>query len=129
MYKYAFEGTVIVIGILFSFYIEEMRIESKNIEIKNELLSDLNRAVTNDLEQIENVQNLLSQSQIEINKIQRDIDNNHEQLSDVETIEKLISINVSVSFFPQDGVFTELVSSGSFELIKNKELKSKLLEI
>ena len=95
MYKYAFEGTVIVIGILFSFYIEEMRIESKNIEIKNELLSDLNRAVTNDLEQIENVQNLLSQSQIEINKIQRDIDNNHEQLSDVETIEKLISINVS----------------------------------
>jgi len=129
MYKYAFEGTVIVIGILFSFYIEEMRIESKNIEIKNELLSDLNRAVTNDLVQIENVQNLLSQSQIEINKIQRDIDNNHEQLSDVETIEKLISINVSVSFFPQDGVFTELVSSGSFELIKNKELKSKLLEI
>ena len=129
MYKYAFEGTVIVVGILFSFYIEEMRIESKNIEIKNELLNDLNRAVKNDLEQIENVQMLLNKSQLEINEILRDINNNHKHLSDIETIEKLISINVSVSFFPQDGVYTELVSSGSFELIKNKELKSKLLEI
>ena len=129
MYKYAFEGTVIVVGILFSFYIEEMRIESKNIEIKNELLNDLNRAVKNDLEQIENVQKLLNKSQLEINEILRDINNNHKHLSDIETIEKLISINVSVSFFPQDGVYTELVSSGSFELIKNKELKSKLLEI
>ena len=100
MYKYAFEGTVIVVGILFSFYIEEMRIESKNIEIKNELLNDLNRAVKNDLEQIENVQKLLNKSQLEINEILRDINNNHKHLSDIETIEKLISINVSVSFFP-----------------------------
>ena len=96
MYKYAFEGTVIVVGILFSFYIEEMRIESKNIEIKNELLNDLNRAVKNDLEQIENVQKLLNKSQLEINEILRDINNNHKHLSDIETIEKLISINVSV---------------------------------
>ena len=42
MFKYAFEGTVIMIGILFSFYIEEMRVQSNNVEIKNELLEDLN---------------------------------------------------------------------------------------
>ena len=42
MKRYALEGAVIIIGILFSFYIEEMRIQNKNVEIKNELLLDLN---------------------------------------------------------------------------------------
>ncbi|MDB2544049.1 DUF6090 family protein [Woeseiaceae bacterium] len=129
MKRYALEGSVIIIGILFSFYIEEMRIQNKNVEIKNELLLDLNRAIESDIIQINNVRELLNKSQAEISEIQSDIKTNHQQISDLEAIKKLLAINVSISFFPQEGVFTELVSSGSFELIKNKELKSKLLEI
>lgn len=129
MFKYAFEGTVIMIGILFSFYIEEMRVESKNIEIKNELLSDLNGSLVDDLEQINNIKELLNESLESISELQADMNNNHQLLSNLESLKKIIDVNVSISFFPEDGVFTELISSGSFELIKNKQLKSKLLEI
>ena len=54
--RYTIEASVIIIGILFSFYIEEIRSQNKNIEIKNELLSDLNIAINNDLSQIQEVQ-------------------------------------------------------------------------
>ena len=112
-----------------NFHIEDLRIEQKNFEIKNELLSDLNRAISNDLEQIINLKKILKSALDSISELQDDMNKNHQLLSDEEVIKKLIDLNVSISFFPQDGVFTELISSGSFELIKNKDLKSKLLEI
>ena len=129
MIKYAIEGTVIIVGILLSFYIEEVRTVSKNIEVKNELLEDLNRAVTNDLAQIDEVQNIIVESLNLITELQNDMNNNHDELSDRDAIKKLISVNVSISFFPEDGIYTELISSGSFELIKNKQLKNRLLNI
>ena len=129
MLKNTIQGILILIGILLSFHIEESRIEQKNFEIKNELLSDLNRAISNDLEQIINLKKILKSALDSISELQDDMNKNHQLLSDEEVIKKLIDLNVSISFFPQDGVFTELISSGSFELIKSKELKSKLLEI
>ena len=33
------------------------------------------------------------------------------------------------SFFPQDGIFNELISNGSFNLIENDELKALLLNM
>jgi len=129
MLKNTIQGILILIGILLSFHIEDLRIEQKNFEIKNELLSDLNRAINDDLEQIKNLNELLNSALDSISDLQADINKNHQLLSDEEAIKKLIDLNVSISFFPQDGIFTELISSGSFELIKSKELKSKLLEI
>ena len=129
MLKNTIQGILILIGILLSFHIEDSRIEQKNFEIKNELLSDLNRAISNDLEQIINLKKILKSALDSISELQDDMNKNHQLLSDEEVIKKLIDLNVSISFFPQDGVFTELISSGSFELIKSKELKSKLLEI
>ena len=129
MFKYAIEASVIIVGILLSFYIEEVRTVNKNIEIKNELLGDLNRAIERDLEQINEIQKLLNDSMTRITEIKDDIDNNHQQLNDSDAIQKISTANVSVTFFSEDGVYTELVSSGSYELIKNKELKNKLLEI
>jgi len=129
MLKNTIQGILILIGILLSFHIEESRIEQKNFEIKNELLSDLNRAISDDLEQIKNLKEILNSSLYSISELQDDMNKNHQLLSDEEVIKKLIDLNVSISFFPQDGIFTELISSGSFELIKNKDLKSKLLEI
>ena len=129
MLKNTIQGILILIGILLSFHIEDLRIEQKNFEIKNELLSDLNRAISNDLEQIINLKKILKSALDSISELQDDMNKNHQLLSDEEVIKKLIDLNVSISFFPQDGVFTELISSGSFELIKSKELKSKLLEI
>tara|TARA_E500000331_G_C17157366_1_gene670182 strand:- start:403 stop:1101 length:699 start_codon:yes stop_codon:yes gene_type:complete len=129
MFKYAIEASVIIVGILLSFYIEEVRTVNKNIEIKNELLGDLNRALERDLDQINEIQKMLNDSMQRISDLRNDINNNHDQLSDVDTVKKILNANVSTTFFSEDGVFTELVSSGSYELIRNKELKNKLLEI
>ena len=52
MFKYAFEAVVIISGILLSFYIEELRIERKNIKQKNEILVDLKYTAEDDLKQI-----------------------------------------------------------------------------
>ena len=86
MFKYAIEASVIIVGILLSFYIEEVRTVNKNIEIKNELLGDLNRAIERDLEQINEIQKLLNDSMTRITEIKDDIDNNHQQLSDSDAI-------------------------------------------
>ena len=129
MLKYTIEASVIIVGILFSFYIEEIRSNNKDIEVKNELLSDLNRALERDLDQINEIQKMLNDSMQRISDLRNDINNNHDQLSDHEAVKKILNANVSTTFFSEDGVFTELVSSGSYELISNKELKNKLLEI
>tara|TARA_Y100000748_G_scaffold269684_1_gene241947 strand:- start:83 stop:781 length:699 start_codon:yes stop_codon:yes gene_type:complete len=129
MFKYAIEASVIIVGILLSFYIEEIRSTNKDIEVKNELLDDLNRALERDLDQINVIQKMLNDSMQRISDLRNDINNNHDQLSDLDTVKKILNANVSTTFFSEDGVFTELVSSGSYELIGNKELKNKLLEI
>ena len=129
MLKYTIEASVIIVGILFSFYIEEIRSNNRDIEVKNELLSDLNRALVRDLDQINEIQKMLNESMQRISDLRNDINNNHDQLSDLEAVKKILNANVSTTFFSEDGVFTELVSSGSYELISNKELKNKLLEI
>jgi len=129
MLKYTIEASVIIVGILFSFYIEEIRSNNKDIEVKNELLSDLNRALERDLDQINEIQKMLNDSMQRISDLRNDINDNHDQLSDLDAVKKILNANVSTTFFSEDGVFTELVSSGSYELISNKELKNKLLEI
>ncbi len=64
-----------------------------------------------------------------ISSIQNDIDEKHTLLKDEEAIEKLIGIEVGFSFFPKDGVFNQMISTGTFELISNNELKNNLLEM
>ena len=56
------------------------------------------------------------------------IKKNSEFTSD-EIISILIKIEVGFSFFPQDGVFNQMISTGSFELIQNTDLKKKLLKM
>jgi hypothetical protein len=64
-----------------------------------------------------------------INEIQSDINSQNNNLSQVEIISKISEIKVSYSFFPQEGIFNQLISTGSFELIENKDLKLLLLKI
>ena len=42
---------------------------------------------------------------------------------------KISEIKVSYSFFPQEGIFNQLIATGSFELIENEELKTLLLRL
>jgi len=46
-----------------------------------------------------------------------------------EILNKMMANNIGISFFPREGIFNQLIATGSFELIENEELKSLLLEI
>ncbi len=129
MFKYAFEAIVIISGILLSFYIEELRIESKNIELKDEILVDLKYTAEDDLKQITFIESLLLEVLKSVEVLLEDIKNKHSNLTDREVIENLIKIEYATSFIPKDGIYSELISTGSFELIENRKLKSELLEV
>ncbi len=123
------EFGVIFSSVFISFYLEDLRKDSNELVLKNELVSDLIITIEDDLEQLKNIQDILQNSEKLILEILNDVDNNHNQLSDIETMNKILGIEVGFSFFPKDGIFNQLISTGTFELIKNEELKKTLLEI
>ena len=82
-----------------------------------------------DIDQIEIILNGLGDSDKNLVKLLDDINNNHALLTDREVVEILLQIQIGTSFFPQDGIFNELISNGSFNLIENEELKSLLLNM
>ena len=82
-----------------------------------------------DIKQIKNLVSVLNNSENLILELQNDIDKNQSSLSYEQVINKVIEIEVGFSFFPQDGIFNQMISTGSFELIKNEYLKNNLLEM
>jgi hypothetical protein len=127
--KYIIEAAVIIFSIFLSFYFEDIRKDKEDFNTKNELVADLISSLDDDLIQIENLINILQDSEKYITEILNDIDSNHNNLSDIEAIKTLLQIEVGFSFFPKDGIFEQLISTGTFELIKNDELKRTLLEM
>ena len=127
--KYFFQSFVIILSVFISFYIEDIRKGNENIITKNDLVSDLIISLDDDLVQIEELLKILQNSEKNIQEILSDIDNNHKSLSDIDAIKTILDIEVGFSFFPKDGIFEQLISTGTFELIKNNELKRLLLQM
>jgi len=123
------EFLAVFLGIALSFYVEEMQTEKENERKKDQYLSDLTNTLEMDIQQINKLLETLINSEKLITEIQSDIDENHKALSDIVILNKLLDVEVGFSFFPQDGIFNQLISTGSFELIKNVELKNILLEM
>ena len=127
--KYFFQSFVIILSVFISFYIEDVRKGNEDIITKNDLVSDLIISLDDDLVQIEELLKILQNSEKNIQEILGDIDNNHKSLSDIDAIKTILDIEVGFSFFPKDGIFEQLISTGTFELIKNNELKRLLLQM
>ena len=127
--KYFFQSFVIILSVFISFYIEDVRKGNEDIITKNDLVSDLIISLDDDLVQIEELLKILQNSEKNIQEILSDIDNNHKSLSDIDAIKTILDIEVGFSFFPKDGIFEQLISTGTFELIKNNELKRLLLQM
>ena len=123
------EFLAVFLGIALSFYVEEWQTEKDNEKKKDQYLSDLTNTLEMDIQQINKLLETLINSEKLITEIQSDIDENHKALSDIEILNKLLDVEVGFSFFPQDGIFNQLISTGSFELIENVELKNILLEM
>ena len=123
------EFLVIISGVLLSFYIDDLReLQNKKLE-KDILIEELVITAKEDLQQILNLKKDLVEVQGNISLFLKDIQDKKKDLTDQKiAINYLfISEKMSVSFFPQDGIFTQLISTGSLELIKSSTLKNLLL--
>jgi hypothetical protein len=127
--EYFFQSFVIILSVFISFFIDDIRKNNENIVTKNELVSDLIVSLEDDLIQIDGLIKILQNSEKNILEILNDIDLDHKNLSNIEAIKTILDIEVGFSFFPKDGIFEQLISTGTFELIKNNELKRLLLEM
>tara|TARA_S200000501_G_scaffold180215_1_gene169602 strand:- start:331 stop:1005 length:675 start_codon:yes stop_codon:yes gene_type:complete len=119
----------IVASILVSFFLEDLRQKNEEVEKKNELVSDLSIVISEDLKQIQALQETLEGSLTCIAQLQDDIASNHTVMTDMEALEAVLCVEVGHSFFPQDGVYEQMVATGALELIEDNELKRQLLEI
>lgn len=129
IYSYLLQGLIILFSVLLSLYLENLNNEVRAINKKNSYLDDLMTTLEEDVEQIQSLRSILNESVITINKLQDDIEANNSLLTQEEVIRYLISIEVGFSFFPQDGVFNQMIATGYFELIDDQTLKNNLLEM
>ena len=127
--SYIINSFVILFSVILSFYIEGQRdLSSKNSD-KNKLITDLINTIDEDQKQLEYIKSEMNKTVKLINEIQADINSKNSNLKKVDIITKISEIKVSYSFFPQEGIFNQLISTGSFELIENENLKLLLLKI
>ena len=129
IYSYLLQGLIILFSVLLSLYLENLNNEVRAINKKNSYLDDLMTTLEEDVEQIQSLRSTLNESVIKINKLQNDIEANNSLLTHDDVISYLISIEVGFSFFPQDGVFNQMIATGYFELIDDQTLKNNLLEM
>ena len=127
--SYGIEGMVILFSVILSFYVEGQRDLSEKNDNKDKLILDLINSIDEDLEQIKNINVTVSNAVQNINDIQSDINSDDTNSKKSEFISKAITAKVGQSFFPQKGIFNQLISTGSFELIDSQELKSILLRL
>ena len=122
--KYIVEGLLVFLGILLSFYIEDKRIIEENTNYKNELVKDLQKIIESERDQIKNIKDLQFRCLKAAEELIFDIQNDT-NLSDKVIAENflLVSQRGTVSFFPQKGIYEELINTGSTRLIKSKNFR------
>ena len=91
--KYFIEGIVIFASVLFSFYIGNLNDKQSNIKTKNMFVSDLIKSLNDDVEQIDNLLDVLNESEQLINLLQNDIESGHQLMSDQTVIDNLIKVS------------------------------------
>ena len=128
-FRYLLEFLIIITGVFISFYLDDVRQLTEKKGYKNKLISELLVSSEQDLSQIENITKDLNQVQDNIALILEDINDGSKNLEDSVIAEKYLFITqkMSVSFFPQNGTFDQLISTGSMELINSDKFRRVLL--
>ena len=127
--RYLIEFVIIITGVLLSFYLDDLRQLGEKESYKDTLIEELLITSEEDLKQIKKITTDLIVVQTNIAEILADIEDGKKDLNDNEVAEKYLFITqkMSVSFFPQNGTFNQLISTGSIELIDSKKFRRVLL--
>lgn len=127
--KYGFEFIVIFFGILISLYFEQSRQNRIENERKNNSIEQLIKVIDQDLIQIDNFI-LLQQMSLESSDKLYDNLRYDEKLSEDKIIYHISSVGRALkSFFPQEGIFNQLISSDLIKRINSETLKSRLFKL
>jgi len=127
--KYGFEFVVIFFGILISLYFEQSRQNRIENERKNNSIEQLIKVIDQDLLQIDNFI-LLQQISLESSDKLYDNLRYDEKLSEDKIIYHISSVGRALkSFFPQEGIFNQLISSDLIKRINSETLKSRLFKL
>ena len=127
--KYTLEFLVVFLGILSSFGIDNYIKNTQRIYEKNTLLDELNLSINEDLRQLEIVNGALDDCLNSINVL-------FEQTKKKTLNDSLLAYHISnvstkaaISFFPQKGVYNQLLNTNSFELIEDRQFRRKISDI
>ena len=127
--KYSLEFLVVFLGILSSFGIDNYLKNIQRINEKNTLLDELSLSINEDLRQLEIVNGALDDCLNSINVL-------FEQTKEKTLNDSLlayhisnVSAKVAISFFPQKGVYNQLVNTNSFELIEDRQFRRKISDL
>ena len=128
-FRYILEFIIIITGVVLSFYLDDLRQLNEKESYKDTLIEELLVTSQEDLKQIEKITLDLNKVQAFIKELLLDLEDEQKDISDSEIAEKYLFITqkMSVSFFPQNGTFNQLISTGSIELINSKEFRRVLL--
>lgn len=128
--KYLFEFIVVFSGLLLSFTIDNYNKKIDKIETKNLLLSELKQSIKSDLKQLDIVNKSLNDC---LNSIELLLDNRDKDKSFTDSLIAYhvsnISAKMAISFFPQKGIYNQLIYSNSLELIQNSKLRGKIIDL
>ena len=124
--RYLLEFLIIITGVLLSFYLDDLRQLGEKESYKDTLIEELLVTSQEDLKQIEKITEDLKLVQNYIAEILADIEDGKKDLADSTVAEKYLFITqkMSVSFFPQNGTFNQLISTGSIEPVSYTHLRA-----
>ena len=130
MKKYLIEGLLIFLSVLGAFGLESYRERLSEINLKNKLLNQLLTNIREDIDQLKNVQKTLDLTLESSRTLLKDHIGSKEKLDQAIIAEKFSDLRtMNISFFPQYGIYNQLLSSNGLENIKDYTLKKKLIYV
>ena len=126
--KHSLEFLVVFLGILSSFAIDNYLEAAQKVDQKNLLLDELYLSINEDLAQLEIVTEALDDC---LNSIERLIGKSSAMASDSIIAYHIsnVSAKMAISFFPQKGIYNQLINTNSFELIEDRDLRRKISDL
>ena len=127
--KYSLEFLVVFLGILSSFGIDNYIKNIQKENDKNTLLDELHLSIKEDIAQLEIVNSALEDCLNSINILFEQTEENTLNDSIIAFHISNVSAKTAISFFPQKGVYNQLMNTNSFELIEDRQLRRKLSDL
>ena len=127
--KYLVEFIVIIVGILISLSLESARQNAIENELKNKIIKRLVGVIEEDINQIDGFIFLQNYSLKSCNKLFGNLSGENKMAQD-SIVYHISSVGRALrSFFPQESIFDQLVSSDLIKMIESEELTMKLFKL